>query len=199
MKRLSYLLFILCLSLFCSCQPKEQVIAQYPDGTRHITQAKDHWRYYYPSGELFAEAEFDEGHELGHLWKIYSPEGEDYLSATYDSLVCSELGPMQTPGTFYYHHADTITAIQFFSDCNLRSVGQLVDGKREGRWFFYHPNGQVQTEAIFQGGVENGVYTVFRENGTPYFRGLYINGHRAGIWEIYDEEANLVTTQNYDK
>ena len=65
------------------------------------------------------------------------------------------------------------------------------------RLSFYHANGNIQTEATFVGGLEEGPYRVFRENGVPYYIGSYHEGVRTGKWEIYDETGQLVTTQEY--
>ena len=54
-------------------------------------------------------------------------------------------------------------------------------------------------EAVYSGGVENGTYNSYRENGVPYFIGYYINGIRAGVWEVYDEAGNLAGRQDFDK
>ena len=59
-------------------------------------------------------------------------------------------------------------------------------------------NGQLRMEAVYNGGVENGAYNSFRENGIPFFRGFYINGKRANIWEFYDEAGNLAGRQDFD-
>ena len=199
------LLTLITVLCFTACQPKEKIIQAYPDGNKQITQAGNHWRYYYPTGELFAETELNEkldSNSKGTHWHLYSIDGQEYWAENYDSIVPVELGPLHFPMTMQYYKTEnqqlTITQLQFFTNGTLRSLGQILNQKREGRWYFYHPNGQVMTEAIFQDDKENGVYTVFRENGIPYFRGTYINGNRAGVWEFYDEEANLVHTQNYD-
>ena len=69
---------------------------------------------------------------------------------------------------------------------------------KEGRWEFFYANGQLRMEAVYNGGVENGAYNSFRENGIPFFRGFYINGKRANIWEFYDEAGNLAGRQDFD-
>ena len=58
-----------------------------------------------------------------------------------------------------------------------------VDGDR-------HANGTAE-------GLEDGPYTVYRENGVPYYQGTYSKGQRVGIWEFYDEEGNLDNTVDY--
>lgn len=197
------ILSIITIFAITSCGNRHQELAVYPDGTQHVTVHKNHWTFYYPSGELFAEADITEAQPMGINWKFYNTKGEDYFKMAYDSVRVMEFGQMQTPATVnVYTTKNGVNAIleyQFFSEGSLRSYGELINNKREGKWSFYHPNGQLQTEAIFQDGIENGVYVVYRETGIPYYRGLYINGKRAGIWEIYDEDANLVTTQNYDR
>ena len=109
-------------------------------------------------------------------WHLTGPDGREIVP-NYDSMRVTEVSP--------------------YSTMQLRSEGDIVGGKREGRWVFYHANGNIQTEATFVGGLEEGPYRVFRENGVPYYIGSYHEGVRTGKWEIYDEMGQLVTTQEY--
>lgn len=155
------------------------------------------WTYNYPTGVKFAEATFS-NENARPQWMIYNRDGEPYYQEQYDSLAVLEMGEFETPATIAYYKDNTILEFQFYSNGNLRSHGNLVDGKRQGVWIFYHPNGQKQTEADFLDGRENGYYTVYRETGVPFYRGQYANGQRIGTWEIYNEDATLHSTQNYD-
>lgn len=154
-------------------------------------------RYYYPTGELFASGDYSRNHVTGADWQLLDLQGNTYLQGDYDSLTISEYSEFGTPATVVFHQGNTKFFYQFYSNCALRSSGKSIDGKREGRWLFYHPNGLLQTEASFTGGRENGKYTVYRDNGIPYYCGIYENGRRTGEWEFYDDEGNIVQRQKF--
>ncbi len=154
-------------------------------------------RYYYPTGELFATGNYSSNHTSGADWQLLDRQGNPYLRGDYDSLSINEYSELGTPATVVFHQTNVQFIYQFYSNCALRSSGKTVDGKREGPWLFYHPNGLLQTEATFVNGRENGKYTVFRDSGIPYYCGLYDNGKRTGEWEFYDEEGNIVQRQKF--
>lgn len=121
----------------------------------------------------------------------------DPTVGSYDSLTIVDTNETGQPATVIYHAADTQIVRQYYSDHSLRCTGTNVNGKKEGRWVFYYPDGHIQTECNFVDGKENGPYRVMRENGAPYYIGQYTDGVRTGTWEVYDMEGNLVTKQEY--
>ena len=77
--------------------------------------------------------------------------------------------------------------------------GNLAEGKqREGLWYAYHKNGNVQTMAHYVNGLEEGQYTVYYENGNVWYTGRYSKGKRVGKWNFYDEHERLVKTEDFD-
>lgn len=156
-----------------------------------------HWTFYYPTGSVFATADFDNEHSNGCNWQFSAPDGNPLVSGDYDSVIVTELSDIETPATACFHRGNTQTWYQFFSNGSIHGLGTSVNNVREGRWVFYYPNGQMQTEATFVGGREEGAYNVYRDNGAPYYLGHYLNGERTGTWEVYDPEGNLVTTKQY--
>ncbi len=177
----------------------------YENGTvqyeKHYTGKKQQpdgiWHYNYDDGKTFATSKFDKQHPNGQDWKFYDREGNNYFNEQYDSCCVVELSEMQTPATVALYRNNEETHYQFYSNYTIRSIGMFRNKLREGHWVFYHLNHQIQTEADFIGGKEDGVYCVYRENGIPYYRGSYNNGQRTGVWEFYDEEGNLYTSREY--
>ena len=168
-----------------------------PDGT---------WKYYYDNGQLFASADFSKNRQFGSGWQFFNREGKPWYQGMnvspdtgLDSVYVTDLGMFGTPTTVVFCSGANHDVVQFYSNYTVRSTERLVNGKREGRVIFYYPGGNPQTEAFFENGVENGTYTVFHPNGVPYYRGQYTGGVRTGIWEFYDEEGNLATTQDYGR
>jgi antitoxin component YwqK of YwqJK toxin-antitoxin module len=51
--------------------------------------------------------------------------------------------------------------------------------------------------AYYVNGKEEGQYTVYHPNGAVYYTGKYHEGKRVGTWSFYDENEKLVQTQEY--
>lgn len=156
------------------------------------------WNYYYPTGEIFVSGDYSSDHVKGSNWTLLNRNGDSYLGGECDSMRIAEWSEIGTPASVIFYQANNQFLYQFYSNCSLRSTGKTTDGKREGRWLFYHPNGMLQTEATFVSGKENGKYTVYRDNGIPYYQGIYENGRRCGEWEFYDEEGNIAHRQKFN-
>lgn len=157
------------------------------------------WRYYYGNGQQFAQGDFGTNHRYGAAWQFSTAKGKALREGTFDSVTVTAFTPEMFPTTLAYHHQDSIWAYEYYEDLSLRATGQIVGNRRDGHWIFYYPTGVTQAEAIYADGVENGMHCAYRENGTPYYRGAYINGQRAGAWEFYDQDGNLCGTKNFDK
>ena len=157
------------------------------------------WCFFYENGNPHAEGNFDTDDSLGSGWKIYAPQGGDFVSDGYDSMRVVELTADHRPLSVSYFKGDNETLYRFNENYSINAFGNIKDGKKEGRWEFFYANGQKMLEAQYIGNVENGLYNSYRENGIPYFRGFYINGKRANIWEFYDADGNLAGTQDFDK
>ena len=147
----------------------------------------------YTGAEGSAKAIHDE--KTGQ-WTILGPDGKEPVTG-YDSMRVVEVSEDGHPMTICYFTGNRHTWLQYYSTMSPRSKGEMVDGLREGKWLFYYPDGTIQTEASFVAGREEGPYRVFRENGVPFYIGQYKNGVRTGIWEVYDEEGNLVEKREF--
>ncbi len=77
--------------------------------------------------------------------------------------------------------------------------GNIKDNERDGLWYAYHKNGNVQTMAHYKNGRPDGLYAVYHENGNVYYTGQYKEGKRTGVWKFYDEKEKLVRTENFDQ
>lgn len=157
------------------------------------------WRYFFDNGQLFASGDFSQKHDFGDGWKFFNRNGGHYYDGKLDSVFVSDMGMFGTPSTVVFCSGSHKDVIQFYSNFTVRSTERLTNDVRNGRVFFYHPNGNTQVEANFSNGLEEGTYIVYRDNGIPYYQGTYKEGKRVGNWEFYDEQGNLAQTVNYDK
>lgn len=157
------------------------------------------WNYYFDNGQLFASGDFSQNHQYGSHWQFMNRNGNPYYDGKLDSVYVTDMGSFGTPSTVVFCSGIHQDVIQFYSNYTVRSTERLTNNKRSGRVFFYFPNGNIQVEANFADGLEEGPYIVYRTSGTPYYQGNCSKGKRVGIWEFYDEEGNLVHTIDYSK
>lgn len=156
------------------------------------------WKFYYENGQLHAEGCFDKNDSTGSDWKFFKDNGEDFFVDEYDSMAVLDVTSDHRPLSIAYYKDDTEMRFQFNENYTINTRGIVKNGLKEGRWEFFYANGQKMLEANYSKGVENGAYNSYRDNGAPYFRGFYINGKRANVWEFYDEAGNLVGRQDFD-
>ncbi|MDC0071973.1 hypothetical protein OAK06_02190 [Gammaproteobacteria bacterium] len=95
--------------------------------------------------------------------------------------------------------------------------GSYLEGSKEGKHIFYHPNKQISRienykKGVFDGeirsffsdgllkekfvykkGVFDGPYEKYKENGQPIIKLTYKNGQKNGLEEIYSEETGQLS------
>jgi hypothetical protein len=74
---------------------------------------------------------------------------------------------------------------------------QNADGKRNGRWFFYAPNGTEQSMTEYTEGLRNGFTTVRYPDGTMRYTGEYLNDKPSGTWRFYKKDGSLEIEKEY--
>lgn len=160
-------------------------------------QPDGEWKYYFDNGQLFASGNFSRNHDFGDNWAFFNRNGGPYYDGSLDSVHVTDMGLLGTPATVVFHSGPHQDVIQFYSNYTVRSTERLTNGQRNGRVFFYFPNGNVQVEANFVNGQEEDTYIVYHQNGIPFYQGTYSHGQRTGIWEFYDDQGNLEHTIDY--
>ena len=53
-----------------------------------------------------------------------------------------------------------------YENGQLKSNGNVKDGKPDGRWEWYHENGQLSGKRNYKDGKEEGLWEYFNEDGT---------------------------------
>jgi len=157
------------------------------------------WNYYWDNGQLFATGDFTQKHDFGSNWHFYNRNGAPYYDGQLDSIVVSDMGLYGTPSTVSFFSGKHQDVVQFYSNFTVRSTERLGNDMRQGKVYFYFPNGKIQVEANFVDGLEEGPYIVYHETGVPFYQGTCEKGQRVGIWEFYDKEGNLVERKDYSQ
>lgn len=93
---------------------------------------------------------------------------------------------------YYDKSGSCVKEEEYYESGQLKMVGVLQDGHREGEWKSYFEDGKVQSTAFFKNGLRYGPATVFYPTGQLFQEGYYDNGKRCGVWKFYDEQGYLV-------
>ena len=64
---------------------------------------------------------------------------------------------------------------QMFGDMKL-PLGKMKDGKNEGKWISWYPNGQKREEVTYKDGKKDGFWKYWNENGQIESAEKYNNG-----------------------
>jgi antitoxin component YwqK of YwqJK toxin-antitoxin module len=186
------------------------------------------WKEYHLNGALKAEGEYLNGKKIGP-WIFYHTNGKLEQKGKYDKK-----GQPQGEWKWYYEDTRILreetyidglangTMTEYSDDSIQKTItkGDLVDGLKEGPWFFemtdyreagtykadkregpwkhmYTTNGKIRFEGNYTDGQPDGKHIYYYENGNIREEGKYIFGRKEGDWKYFDEEGMLILTITY--
>lgn len=147
------------------------------------------WKYLFLDGKLEQQGNYTAGKPNG-TWVWFHPDGSvrkemGYINGEADgtSTESDELGVEIAKGDFVddlkegkwvYRYGDVVEEVQYF------------EGEPNGLWVKKdRTTGKLLFEGSYAAGAENGKFTWYHENGNVYRRGSYVMGVREGIWETF--------------
>ena len=71
----------------------------------------------------------------------------------------------------------------------LQAEGTLVNGKKEGKWKFYHEKGYLIAEGKFHGDKKDGVLYNYNEKGGIVSAGVYVNDRAVDVKKYYENSS----------
>jgi antitoxin component YwqK of YwqJK toxin-antitoxin module len=75
--------------------------------------------------------------------------------------------------------------------------GETKNGKREGKWTSFFPNGKIQSECFYVNGLNHGLTKVYLENGQLLYEGEYTLGIKTGSWTFIDPKSGTLKNKEY--
>ena len=91
-------------------------------------------------------------------------------------------------GLYYKKFTDT----PFTGETSGTGNGKFIKGKKEGKWVYYHKNGQLYTKGNYKDGKrEDGLQENYYENGQLKSRGAFKEGKIDGLYERYHDNGQL--------
>jgi len=187
-------------------------IKSYRNGSvRYIGQFKDNrpygqFKYFYESGALQAITDYSDDGVIAHTQTFHengAPLAEGkyirqkkegkwrYYSDIDSSLVAEE------------HYKKGILhgkSINYYPETGKPAeVFEYIDGKKEGPYLKYFPDGSTMTKGNYKNGLLDGNFTLFYPNGSIELKGQYKAGEQVGNWNYFDEEGNVIPEEDFKK
>ncbi len=74
----------------------------------------------------------------------------------------------------------------------VKITGPVNDeGKRNGRWEFYGPNGRELGFTMYENGIRHGHSYTSYPDGRPHYHGEYWADTLIGVWKTYSEDGKV--------
>jgi uncharacterized protein len=135
------------------------------------------WNWYYPDGSMRKEASYVNGEQDGESIE-YDVSGEVVAKGEYvDGF---------KEGKWVYVYGDVLEEVNYFEG---EFNGKVVRKDKA--------TGELLFEGTYAAGEENGKFTWYHPNGNVYRRGNYVMGKREGIWESFTLFGTLDFTIEY--
>lgn len=146
----------------------EREIAHFSDN--HF-EADGNYREFYPNGKIFCEGKYVRGRQNGE-WAFY-----------YDS------GQLNRKATFKDGKPDGVREV-FRADGTLSSKRGFIDGQRDGDWIVYDKDGKTPlSEEHYDNGKPDGTWKYWHPNGKLKQQLTLKQGKRDGLVSEWDEKG----------
>ncbi|MFP4024779.1 MAG: toxin-antitoxin system YwqK family antitoxin [Thiohalospira sp.] len=183
------------------------------------------WKLFYDNGTLKEEKEFLKG-KLHGVYKIYNKKGflintlyyengeiikesDNYTAQIDIKEDYDENGNLLFEGSYlnqkpigvhrFFNVKGEVIKTKIYNPYHeLISEGIVqLDGKREGKWIDYYPEGKKRAEGYYNNGEKTGNWKFYFPNGRIQQTGSYINGKLSGSWKWYYSNGNLRKEEFY--
>ena len=84
-----------------------------------------------------------------------------------------------------------------YTNGQVKSKGEIKDGKLDGKWIYWHGNGQIRSEKHYKDGKEDGKSTWWYENGQILSEEHYKDGKKDGKWTTWYESGQISSEEHY--
>lgn len=89
--------------------------------------------------------------------------------------------------------------LEWYPNGNLRYRAHWKDSKGNGKWEYFYPNGQLRSESFYIDDIAQGMLKAYHENGQLKTDVVFLNGKKEGIEHNYDVNGLLVSRKRYEK
>lgn len=89
--------------------------------------------------------------------------------------------------------------LEWYPNGVLRYRAYWKNGLGHGRWEYFYPNGQLRSESFYINDITQGIYKSYHENGQLKYDATYIDGKKDGLEFSYDVNGMLLSRKRYEK
>ncbi len=120
-----------------------------------------------------------------------------------EEISMSQANASAKDGTYrYYKNGEDkgFTGILYtkYDNGNYLTRQEYKDGLGEGTWINYWPNGNLKEVGTYQKNKVEGPIKKYNQNGNLIAKGHYKDWRiRVGLWTYYDDNGNLIKTEDY--
>jgi uncharacterized protein len=160
------------------------------------------WEFYYASGKLEQKGKYDKKGRMQGIWKWYYESGklwreENYVNGKRDGQLTdyTEDEKIILQGNFIENKKE---GVWNYETPDYKEIGNYTNDEPDSLWKSYYMPGKLKRfEGKFQTGDPVGIHTVYYPNGNKMYIGNYIGGMKDGDWKFYDEEGYNFLTITY--
>ncbi len=91
-----------------------------------------------------------------------------------------------------------VKEIRLFPNGEKEVEGEIKNGKRHGKWTYWHDNGKVWLEEFYKNGVKHGKMTEWYKSGEKNYEANFKNGIPDGKWIFWDGKGSKLKTMEYE-
>jgi antitoxin component YwqK of YwqJK toxin-antitoxin module len=161
------------------------------------------WIYYYPNGKIEQKGVYDKKGRPKGVWRWYYENEalmreESYVNGKREGPMTdyTEEGKILTKGEYFDGMKQ---GIWVYETPEYKEIGKFTDDKQDSMWrSFYMPKGKPRFEGKFINDEPEGLHTWYYENGAKMFFGNYAGGLKQGDWRYFDENGYNYLTVTYD-
>ena len=126
-----------------------------------------------------------------------SPDGLQFVHSIPDSDLESSVGfskegHLSYKGDFKNGKPEGLWTT-YFPDGKPRWQGRKENGNSHGPFTIWYENGRKKLQGTYHHGMKHGIITAWHKNGIRWQTKGYANGKPSGIWKTWDEEGNLIS------
>lgn len=90
-------------------------------------------------------------------------------------------------GTYYSYYDNGLKSSELF----------IVEGKIQGKAYFYTEAGSLLEVGKYEQGVKNGEWTKFNQDGKVVSIANFKNDLKDGVWKVFTNEGQLIFEMHY--
>lgn len=88
--------------------------------------------------------------------------------------------------------------LEWYPNGILRYRAYWKNSLGNGRWEYFYPNGQLRSESFYINDIAQGIFKNYYKNGQLKTDATYINGKKDGIELIYDVNGVVLSRKRYE-